>query len=339
MIAVIGAGMAGLTCARALSAAGHGVTVFDKGRGVGGRLATRRVEIDGETLSFDHGAQYVTARDPAFQTFIGEAVRAGKAGLWQPETSHGGATGRRSDWWVGAPSMSALVKTPALQALHPRTGEKVVRISGSARAWMLTLDSGHTHGPFSAVVVTAPAPQAADLLPETAASGRQALAAVRYGPCWTAMAAFATALPGADLYRDNTADLAWTARNGTKPGRGGPHDCWTLQASPDWSRTHLEEDGETVAGRLLALFAEKAGAPLPTPVHLSAHRWRYARVETPLGASHWEDGALGLYAGGDWALGARVECAHDSGLAIAESIVRTQAPTLAPTLVAHRQAG
>jgi renalase len=66
-IVIIGGGMAGLSAATALAKTGASVTVLDKGRGPGGRMAARRVEIGGEQVSFDHGAQYLTARDPAFR--------------------------------------------------------------------------------------------------------------------------------------------------------------------------------------------------------------------------------------------------------------------------------
>ncbi|WP_296703062.1 NAD(P)-binding protein [Thiocapsa sp. UBA6158] len=78
-IAVIGSGMAGLACARRLTEAGHAPVVFDKGRGIGGRLATRRTP---EGWQFDHGAQYITTSSPGFQALLEQAERAGAAARW-----------------------------------------------------------------------------------------------------------------------------------------------------------------------------------------------------------------------------------------------------------------
>ena len=80
-VAVIGAGMTGITCARALYVAGYDVTVFEKSRGLGGRMATRRV---GKTLTIDHEAQFITARSDAFKSFMQRACKAGTAEIWQP---------------------------------------------------------------------------------------------------------------------------------------------------------------------------------------------------------------------------------------------------------------
>ena len=79
-IIIIGAGMAGLTCARRLTYAGMDVRILDKGRGIGGRLATRRTDTG---LTFDHGAQYVTARGPGFQRTVNGMLRDGFAGRSQ----------------------------------------------------------------------------------------------------------------------------------------------------------------------------------------------------------------------------------------------------------------
>ena len=73
-VLVIGSGMTGIACARKLHAAGLDVLVLDKGRGIGGRMATRRVEVNGQTICFDHGAQYVTARATGFKRALSEII-------------------------------------------------------------------------------------------------------------------------------------------------------------------------------------------------------------------------------------------------------------------------
>jgi hypothetical protein len=299
-VGVIGAGMAGLACADALAERGHSPTLFDKGRGPGGRMSTRRVERDGATLGFDHGAQYFTARDPGFRARVAEWERAGVAARWP-------AAG--PDAWVGTPGMNAPVR--AMAGAHDvRWGSRVEAVRRDGAGWRL--DGAAAEGAFDAVVVAAPSEQAATLL--APAPGFAALAAAsRTLPCWTLMAAFDAPLPiPGDAMRDLGA-VGWAARDSAKPGRA-PGERWVVQAGPDWSTAHLEETPETVAPALLELFAREAGVDLPRPAHLQAHRWRYARSRpaTDSAGALW-DASLRIGACGDWLLAPRVEAAWLSG--------------------------
>lgn len=300
-VVIVGAGIAGLACADRLARAGHAVALFDKGRGPGGRMSTRRAEAGGRALSFDHGAQYFTARDPAFVSAVGGWEAAGVAARWP-------AAG--PDAWVGTPGMNAPVR--ALAAAHAVTwGTRIDRLERDGAGW-------RTGGePFDAAVVAVPAEQAAPLLlPHHPAFAARATAA-RSQPCWTAMAAFDRPLPAAiNVFRDRGA-IGWAACNSAKPGRGGP-EAWVVQASPAWSFEHLEDGAEAVAPALLALLADELGAPLPAPVHLSAHRWRFARSGGAGGPELLWDPALRLGACGDWLLAPRVEAAWLSGRRLGE---------------------
>ena len=99
-----------------------------------------------------------------------------------------------------------------------------------------------------------------------------------------------------------------------------------MHAGPDWSREHLERRSEETAPLLLAAFAAAIGIDLPAPSHLSAHRWRYALVERPLGESCIWDPALRLGLCGDWCLGPRVEAAYLSGRALAAALAKDGPP-------------
>ena len=152
-IAVIGAGMAGLSCARRLAAAGLSPVIFDKGRGVGGRLATRRTF---EGLQFDHGAQYVTARKDGFRKLLAEMRQAGVADVWEDSAC--------SKRFVGKPGMTALAKHLA-EGLDVRANVEISNISGSTAGWIITTGTEKLN--FQRVVITAPAQQAAVLLGPT----------------------------------------------------------------------------------------------------------------------------------------------------------------------------
>lgn len=314
MIAIIGAGLAGLSAARALDARGIPVRLFDKGRAPGGRLATRRAEHDGARLQFDHGAQYLRAAGAGFAA----ALDAAGAQAW-PDAA------RR----VGVPGMSALPRALA-GALPLVASRHVGRITGQPGAWMvqhwdakdarpgapLPATPPTEDGPFSAVLVTIPAPQAADLLPGFAAP----LAGVRYAPCWTVMAAFDARLPLPDTLRPEGHAVGWAARDSSKPGRDAATECWVVQAAPGWTRAHLERRAEEIVAPLLAELASLSAAPLPAPRWAAAHRWRYSLLESSLGQACLWDATQRIGLAGDWCLAGRAEAAWDSGAALAAAI-------------------
>lgn len=309
-IAIIGAGMAGLACARALQKAGLTPIVFDKGRGVGGRLATRR---NGSGLSFDHGAQFVTARSGSFTEALADLAISGFAAPWDT------GAGQRV---VGQPGMSALARglavgldirleTPVSAVLETSHG---VQISAGPQ----TIEAEH-------LVITAPPAQTAELLGADHPLSRSARH-VLMAPCWTLMAAFAPDQPRPFISRRDEQDpLEWIALNSSKPGRTGDA-CWIAQASPGWSAEHLEEDAEDSAPALLALLCERLGTDPGAATHVAAHRWRYARVLEPLGQPYLRNEAGTLYLGGDWCLDARVEAAWTSGTAIASALLKDLFP-------------
>uniref|UniRef100_UPI0022EB489F NAD(P)/FAD-dependent oxidoreductase n=1 Tax=Falsiroseomonas oryzae TaxID=2766473 RepID=UPI0022EB489F len=178
-------------------------------------------------------------------------------------------------------------------------------------------DAPAEDGPFDAVVLAVPAPQAAALLARPAPHLKRVLDMVRMAPCWTLMVAFAERLNLPDTIRLPGGPIGWAARDSSKPGRNHTNECWVVQAGPEWSRENLELTAAEAATGLLAAFAALNGGSLPEPIHAAAHRWRYALVETALGAPCLWDPARGLGACGDWCVGARAEAAVESGAALA----------------------
>ncbi|BCA61395.1 deoxyribodipyrimidine photolyase [Sphingomonas sp. HMP9] len=306
-VAIVGAGIAGLSCAVRLQQNGCVVTLFDKGRGAGGRIATRRIDTPVGEVAFDHGAQYLTMRDPAFSAAMHAWKAAGVVARWP-------AAG--ADAWVGTPGMNAIVKHLAVQT-DVRWNCRVTELRRTATGWVVDPDA--TGVTFDAAVVATPAEQAVPLLaPHDAAMANAALAC-RSAPCWTAMFAFDTplAIPH-DVLKD-IGIIGWAARNSAKPGRDGP-ESWVVQATPDWSSAHLEEPVETVVDQLQAALAALSPAGLPMPIVRTAHRWRYARTAgTDLG-SLW-NAAERIGAAGDWLLAPRIESAWLSGRTLAEQIL------------------
>lgn len=348
-VAVVGAGMAGLACARTLLQAGHEVHLFEKSPGFGGRMATRRSEFGG----FDHGAQYFTVRDARFARALltaQDVVRPWAVSTVRvlDELGHvlASAPPPKEPHFVAKPGMSALVTHWAQPLLHPELfgglpgkAELETRVAQIERdalhpgQWQLRLegrDGGQqVSGGFDRVVIATPHPQAHDLLLSSglAPQLRKALTEVHVAPCWTLMVAFPNAMqpglshlgPQWNAARSTHHRISWLAREGSKPGRD-PIERWTVQAAPDWSAKHLEDDPERVKGKLLRGFAEITGIRA-APTHAVVHRWRFAQTQTPLGRSHLFDPALGLGLCGDWCLGHRVEDAFISGLELALEMV------------------
>ncbi|MDM7984677.1 MAG: FAD-dependent oxidoreductase [Maricaulis sp.] len=307
-LAIIGAGMAGLSCASQLRRAGLNPVVFEKSRGTGGRLATRRSAHGG----FDHGAQFVTARDAGFEAYLDHAAGLGRAAHWADP-----ASGDES-WWTGTPGMSGLVK-PMLEGLDVRTGQRVAQMRREGPGWVLSLETSEEQT-FDTVLLAVPVVQALDLLAGHAAAF-PGLESVDIAPCWTGMFVFDEALPSTQSVIQRAGDIAWAAREASRPQREGDTERWVVQASAGWSRQHLEETPEAVLPLLLEQFGAAAGATVPEPVHADVHRWRYAKVERPLGQACLWDDALQLGLAGDWCLAARVEAAFLSGRALADAVV------------------
>jgi renalase len=310
-IAVIGAGLAGLACARRLREAGLQVRVFESQRSPGGRLATRQFSV----ANFDHGAQYLTATDAEFRALLESAQVAGAAGVWRPDWP-GGDRGR--ELWVGHPAMNSLPRFLA-QDLDIEYGTRILRLERGRASWALMDDRGSAHTDFSAVVLAIPAPAAAAL-----AGTRTSLAArvktVPMVPCWAVLVAFDAPLDGVpDAGFPDDPLLAWFARNGSKPGREAP-DSWVLHATADWSRVEFEQPVQNVQRALLDRFSECVGRALSRTLLSDAHRWRHARVEIPLEEPFLLDLEAGIGFCGDWCLDARAEAAWLSGNALGAAL-------------------
>ena len=315
-VATIGAGMAGAACALRLSKAGYTVKLFEKSRGIGGRLATRRT-LQGFQL--DHGAQFFTVRTDDFSGFVEqqEAISAWPAKQYSDIVSISS-----DDWQVGSPRMNSFLK-PVLADQDIALQATVTSINPVDKGWQLSGEGFEDNTRFDAVCITAPAPQVRQLT--SFSSHMQAeLSKVAMEPCWALLTAFDTPLNVSfDVWSDKTAEtFSWIARNSSKPGRPRDPDCWVAHASPSWSTRNLELEKEEAAAKLIHALEATLDTSLPTPIYCSAHRWRYARVSQPLGQPCLLDETGSVVAAGDWCLGPRVESAFTSGLAAADTLIK-----------------
>ncbi len=330
-VAVIGAGMSGLFAARTLVDHGLEVTVFEKSRGVGGRMATRREEGG---LAFDHGAQYFTARDPRFRRYVASWKQDGIVASW-PDPSRGAeqrivalkngeilSESNSVDRFVGVPRMNSICRHLAGE-LDVRTQIRIAVAQPCDEGIELFDEAQQSLGSFDRLIVAIPAGQAFELLrgfPELA----EQIGHVKMNPCWATMAAFEHQLTdqwvGA-FVQDSF--LSWVARNSTKPGRDQSSEQLILHAAPDWTAEHWERDAEEVASEMLDEFWRVSSLTARRPIHRRAHRWGFAIAENPSEHGCFRDASGRIAVCGDWASGSRVEGAFLSGMDAAGQMLRS----------------
>lgn len=306
-IGIVGAGMAGLACAEALTNRGHEVVLLDKGRGPGGRMSTRRMLTSAGEAQFDHGAQYFTVRDKAFQRRVDGWIANGLVELW-PAAGDGAH--------VGVPGMNAPIRDMA-DGQKVRWAARVTRVESYGPRWRLSLERGDAID-VDIAIIALPAEQAAALLAPVAADLAAHASAILTQPCWTVMLAFGRPIAVIqNCWRDDPV-IEWAACNSSKPGRSGP-ESWVLQAGPAWSQRHLEADPDWIVSTLKDALANLLRKELPASIAASSHRWRFARSGADGSGAIW-DRARGLGVCGDWLIGPRVEAAWLSGSTLAETI-------------------
>jgi renalase len=318
-VAIIGAGLAGLSCATRLQALGFQVQVYEKSRGPSGRMSTRH----GEDWSVDHGAQYFTARDPLFIKTLDAWIKAGVAAEWHPSLSvYDGSQWRegnsRERRYVGVPAMNSpgqyLAKNISIE--FNQTIDKIYQQDGK---WFLhSQENGEITQSFDYLVLAIPAPQNYALTKLVDSSIDECFSSVDMQGCWTVMARFLEKAPMPfDAAFINNEIISWISRNNSKPGRTG-QETWTIHANPQWSQQWIELDKEE-ASKIILESAKKLGLNCQN-TEISVHRWRYASgaINTAMGCILNKDNNLGLC--GDWLNGGRVEGAWLSGYKLASAI-------------------
>ena len=306
---IVGAGMSGLTAAGELREKGWNVTLLDKGRGVGGRMATRRI---GESR-FDHGAQFFTVRAPRFREATDRWQQANWVAPWFDEGGH--------VRYRAAGGMNALAKHLSMP-FDVRTETKVARAEPADEGWQVITESGLTLR-AGALVLTAPAPQALALL--AACSDRlpsqllSTLAAISFDPCLALLVTIdgPSRVPPPGYIRPEQGPVEWIADN-TQKGVSNGAAALTVHARADFSRDYLEAPQEDAARLLLEAAGPWLGGEITA---WQLHRWRYSRpVEAGQRPACLFSRQPALAIAGDAFGGSRLEGAFLSGLAAAEMI-------------------
>lgn len=316
-IAIIGAGFAGMTFA-SLCKSKHNITVYEKARGVGGRMTHRRhAQFD-----FDHGAQYFTVRDPRFRQFLQDNFNKELQSWYARFASfENGVKTRMSNWqekhYVGVPAMNSLCKKLSA-GLDVLTNTKITQLIKKNDKWLVYADEDKILGSYDLVISTAPPEQTVALIPEIC-SFITKVAEIKMQSCYTLMLGFASnPLPDFDVAHILDDDLSWVSVNSSKPGRDTLPSV-VVNSTNSWADANILTELDIVknymlkAADKLLMFSEK-------PVYHDIHRWRYANIGSQHGPKSFYDPELNIGACGDWCIKGRVEAAFLSALSLYESI-------------------
>ena len=315
-IAIIGAGLAGLTLACRLRSKAQ-VKVFEKSNVVGGRLSTFR----SGGFEFDHGAQYFTIRSEAFRKFLEPALQHGIVVPWDPHivTLEIGREAivepREETIYVASPGMEALCAHLA-EEISVTIDTEIVSCKRKKNAWQPVKANGDFLEEFDWIVSAAPPHHSLSWAPEFFADG-VAFDHVRLRGCYSLMLGFEDAVPvswqGAFV---RNSPIGWMAVNSHKYGReGGP--SLLVQCSGEWTEEHLECASENIEVMLSNELKNLTGIDITSAKHCELFRWQYASIAVPLGLDCLFDPEAQLAACGDWCIKGRVEGAFKSADALA----------------------
>lgn len=318
---VIGAGVAGLSAAKALDHHGYSVLVLEKSRGLGGRAATRRLE----GARIDHGAQYFTVRDERFQHYVNGWLEQGKVFIW----SHGfhsfdtqglSAAKPGHPRYAFAQGMNTIGKLLA-KDLTIRTETRATSATPSKQGWLLSSESGES---FSAsnLIIAIPPEQALALLNFESPELNKQLQNVSLSPCFALMLGYPVELApswqGINV-QSPTSPLAWLAHDS---GKRSNQELLvlTLHSTANFASHHFDARPEDI-GQLMLKALTDIDSKYAKPLFQNLHRWKYAKVVKPLGQSFISHQHR-LFFCGDWCRGAKLEDAFISGLELAETLIK-----------------
>ena len=313
-ILVIGAGLAGLSASRKLADKGYQVLVVDKGKSVGGRLASRSLE----SASFDYGAQFMTAKEPRFLDQVNNWVSDGTAELW-----FRGYPGRSENYkrWRGIPNMRELARSLA-GTLNIKTARQVVKITLQHTHWRVDFKDGKVIYANN-ILLTPPVPQSLEIIDrgntKLNQDQRLRLQQLTYDPCIAMLALLEgpSKITSPGILVPNSDDIDWISDNMKKGVSLIP--SVTIHASADFSKRHFNEDSDKMGKMIIKLSKPWLGVAVK---HFAIHRWRYSKpkyVDTERFMLIQNNPTLII--AGDAFAGPRVEGAFLSGYSAAEALI------------------
>ena len=323
-VLIIGGGISGLMAAHVLDAKGFPVTIIDKGRGIGGRLATRRINFEGKEGVFDYGAQYFTVRSKEFKTWTDEWLRIKKSEPWSKEffSVQGTSSIDKDMKFKGHTSLRDIAKHMASN-FYFETGTRAVRIDWQENKWRVTTALRRSLI-ADILLLTPPVPQILTLLDDSgiviAKDIRDELNQIVYNPCIAMLALLdgKSAIPAPGGIRMAGEPISWMADN-TQKGISPHGQAITIHGGPAFSESNYNKDEKWLAQQILSHSQRWLKAHVLT---YQIHRWKYSQPTHIYGEPFlYLENPGPLYMAGDSFTGGRIESAAISGLKAAEEIV------------------
>jgi renalase len=320
-LAILGAGLSGITLANALR--DHfTVTLFEKSRGPGGRMSTRRAE----PFFFDHGTQFFTARSQAFQAFLRPHLASGLVQEWQGKviTLESGKAPTKRLWfephYVACPGMNQLCKTLA-EDLHVQLGAEIQPIQQSKDGWQLTDQHGQARGVFDWVISTAPPTQTRRLFDEFIPPNAPLHEAKMQG-CFSLMLGFNQTWEESWIAaKVPQGPLGWISANSTKPLRDRTTTCIVAHTTNAWAEAHIDHDRAEIEKQMVDELKKLSNIRCDRADYHSLHRWRYACTQEGDALGTFIDQSAKLAAIGDWGTASRIEDVWQQAARVASSLI------------------
>ena len=323
-IAIIGSGISGLAAARTLNKIAD-ITIFEKSRGIGGRIATRRAN----PFTFDHGAQYFLIKNTDFESFVSPYIKSGVVKRWDAyfKEFEGGKVISERQWdqsfahYVGAPSMNAFCKSLStdLNIINNTRVHEVVKYNNSLK---LIDENQALLGTFDWVLSTIPSKQAVQILPSDSMI-IEGISAIKMSACFTLMLGFEkNPNLGFDAAMIHNEIISWVSVNSSKPDRNSNNFSLVIQSTNNWADKNLVMEKYAVKEKMIEEASSILKTDINEAVHKEVHGWHFANAsKRDLGV--FIDHNMQIAACGDWCMHGRVESAYLSGKELAENVIKS----------------
>ncbi len=325
-IAIIGAGLSGLTLARQIADVAD-ITLFEKFHQVSGRMAMR----ENAPFAFDHGAQFFTVKHPEFASFVHHLKQVGVVASWEARfVEVDGTHVKKSRAWehsyphyVGVPDMTSIGKYLSAQLLQCdvdiRLNTHVQGMQKQNNQWCLTDTSGNALGRYDWVVTAIPVAQTVDVMPNSFMH-QHTMRHIEMLPCYALMLGYAQPLNLSwDAAHVTNSVLSWVSVNSSKPGRNAS-TCVVAMSRNVWAAEHLHHDESWVKQTLLAALVGIVGEQVMHPQVVALKKWHFANAPKTELQNVLIDTHQQLASCGDWCISGRVESAFMSAIHLSKQI-------------------
>jgi predicted NAD/FAD-dependent oxidoreductase len=308
-IAIIGAGVAGIYLAKELNNLGFKVTIFEKSRGLGGRMSTRRTEF----FNFDHGTQCFTLRTDFAENYFKEFIDSGilKEWLGKSITLEQNKKPEKRIWFekhlVSCPTMNSLCKAMATN-LDIKLQTEILELQKTQnQKWNLLTKDSLLYENYDFVISTAPPMQTYNLFKEKA-NFSEIIKNIKMHCCFALMIGFKHK-PNhkwiAAKVRNSI--LKWISLDSSKPDRNNKNSCYVVHSKDEWANENKNLDINVVKKQMLEEFEKLTSISTSNADYIDIHRWLYALVSYTDKQNFFLDTNNKLAACGDWCITSRIE--------------------------------